>query len=144
MSPFVPIVVPAERYVVFSNDTGETFAIDETVLTEDGATFTGEWWSPTLNRADLHRIATLHYVVFYYLFDGSVQTSFSVSGSGNGGVTWNPNKTAIVTPSDSIVSVGLDVTGSDVRFRILFDQDPIVTVVGYRPVVKPAGRADIG
>jgi hypothetical protein len=144
MSPFTPTVAPAERYVVFSDDAGQVSVIDEAVLTQDGVTFVGTWESPTLNRGDLARLQTLHSLTLYYLYDEVSPTSLDVAFTGDGGVTYTTPVTVTIPVGKSRVIVGAFVTGDDIRFELYFNQDPIVTTIGYRPVLKPAGLADIG
>ena len=140
--PFLPpgqASLPAERFVLFADPSNDVQRIDEASVTKDGSSFTSEWQSGTLNRLDEGKTFELSLLDLFY---SAFATTISVAESGDGGETFGPNQTVnlLLTPDKiETVRVGLGVTGSDVRFRILFDTDILVNIYGFRPHLVERG-----
>ncbi len=134
--PFLPpgqASLPAERFVLFADLANDVQRIDEASVTKDGASFTSEWQSGTLNRLDEGKTFELSLLDLFY---SAFATTISVAASGDGGQTFGPDQVVnlLLTPDEiATVRVGLGVTGNDVRFRILFDTDILVNIYGFRP-----------
>jgi hypothetical protein len=134
--PFLPpgqASLPAERFVLFADPTNEVQRIDEAEVQKDGASFTSEWQSGTLNRIDEGKTFELALLDLFY---SAFATTISVAASGDGGQTFGPNQVVnlVLTPDKiETVRVGLGVTGTDLRFRILFDTDVLANIYGFRP-----------
>ncbi len=134
--PFLPpgqAALPAQRFVLFADPSNDVQRIDESLVQQDGASFTSEWQSGTLNRIDEGKTFELALLDLFY---SAFATTISVAGSGDGGQTFGPNQVVnlALTPDEiATVRVGLGVTGTDLRFRILFDTDVLANIFGFRP-----------
>jgi hypothetical protein len=140
--PFLPpgqTSLPAERFVLFADPSNDVQRIDEASVQKDGGSFTSEWQSGTLNRVEEGKIFELALLDLFY---SAFATTISVAGSGDGGETFGPNQTVnlILTPDKiETVRVGIGVTGTDLRFRILFNTDILVNIYGFRPHLVERG-----
>lgn len=134
--------LPAERFILFADDSNFVNRIDETATAKRGVAFTGEWQSGTLNQVDEGHEFTLSLLELYY---AGTATTISVSASGDGGETWTaPQIINIVTTPQQITRVAVSFdgqasTGIDVRFRIQLDTTILVNVFGYRPHLVDRG-----
>jgi len=134
--PFLPpgqASLPAERFILFADPSNDVQRIVEAAVQKDGSSFTSEWQSGTLNRIDEGKTFELSLLDLFY---SAFATTISVAASGDGGQTFGPNQTVnlLLTPDEiASVRVGLGVTGTDLRFRILFDTDVLVNIYGFRP-----------
>jgi hypothetical protein len=140
--PFLPpgqTSLPAERFILFADPSNDVQRIDEASVQKDGGSFTSEWQSGTLNRVEEGKTFELALLDIFY---SAFATTISVAGSGDGGETWGPDQVAtlVLTPDKiETVRVGLGVTGTDLRFRILFDTDILVNIYGFRPHLVERG-----
>lgn len=134
--PFLPpgqASLPAERFILFVDPTNEVQRIDEAAVQQDGVSFTSEWQSGTLNRVDEGKTFELALLDLFY---SAFATTISVAASGDGGETFGPDQIVNLrlTPDKiETVRIGLGVTGTDLRFRILFDTDVLANIFGFRP-----------
>jgi hypothetical protein len=134
--PFLPpgqTTLPAERFILFADPSNDVQRIDEASVLKDGGSFSAEWQSGTLNRIDEGKVFELALLDLFY---SAFATTISVAASGDGGETFGPDQvvTLALTPDKiDTVRVGLGVTGTDLRFRILFDTDILVNIYGFRP-----------
>lgn len=133
--------MPAERYIVFADGSNVVQRIDETLVTKDGANYTAEWQSPTLNQVEEGFEFQLAALELFYAALGA--TTVGVSGSGDGGETWSPvqNVNLLISAGQMRrVRVDFDaVIGFDVRFRLQMDQNVLVSIFGYRPHLVERG-----
>jgi len=140
--PFLPpgqAALPAERFVLFADPTNDVQRIDEASVQQDGVSFVSEWQSGTLNRIDEGKTFELALLDLFY---SAFATTISVAASGDGGETFGPDQVVnlILTPEKiETVRVGLGVTGTDLRFRILFDTDILANIYGFRPHLVERG-----
>lgn len=147
MSPGIPWLpggqdeLPAERFIVFADDSNVVQRIDETLTTKDGASFTAEWQSPTLNQLDEGKEFQLEALEIFYA--ALAATTVAVSASADGGETWTtPQNINLLISAGQMRRVRADfdgVTGFDVRFRLQMDQDELVSIFGYRPHLVDRG-----
>ena len=134
--PYLPpgqTSLPAERFILFADLSNDVQRIDEADVLQDGASFTAEWQSGTLNRV---QEGTIFELALLDLFYSSFGTTINVAASGDGGQTFSPNQLVnlVLTPDKiETVRVGLGVTGTDLRFRILMDTDVLANIYGFRP-----------
>lgn len=141
--PYLPpgqASLPAERFILFADTSNDVQRIDESLVQKDGVNFTSEWQSPSLNQIEEGKLFTLSLLEIYY---SSLATTISVSASGDGGDNFNTPKvvTLPLVGADevSVVTVGPDVTGFDLRFKIEFDTNVLVNIYGYRPYLVDRG-----
>lgn len=141
--PFLPpgqTDLPAERFIVWADDTNLVLRVDEAEVQKDGVSFTSEWQSGTLNPIREGFVFELTRIEFIYAATGI--TTASISASGDGGENWSAPQTLnfVLTPGQiprAVVDFG--VTGFDLRFRIQLDTDVIVNIFGYRPHLVDRG-----
>lgn len=135
--PFLPGGVdelPARRFVLFADEQNTIQKQDESVKTADGQSFEGEWVSPSLNRGDPSYLWTIIECQLFYTAEAN--TTITVEASGDGGETWfNTREVLLDGGTDELrsVNVPLNITGDDVRVRVLFDTNVLVKILGYRP-----------
>jgi len=141
--PYVPTVdqLPMERALIFADTSNRVQRIKESVRTIGGYPFDAYWESPTLNREDPGREYTIRKLMLFY--SAEEDSSFIVQASGNGGKTWNQwKRVGVLRCVGEIkrVLVGLNTTGGDLRFQLLFDRNGIINVFGYLPTLIRRGR----
>lgn len=135
--PFLPGGVdelPARRFVLFADEDNTVQKQDESVKTADGQTFVGEWVSPSLNRGEPSFLWTI--IECQFLYTAEADTTMTVEASGDGGATWfNTREVNLKGGTDELrsVNVSLNITGDDVRVRVLLDTNILVKLLGYRP-----------
>ena len=149
MKPYQPPLtsgrnLPAKRFVVFADDdAGQVWHINEAANTIEGY-----WESPDLVRLKgtsdkynpLPGAWTLHKILLHYICNED--TYVTVSFSTNGGEIWKNERTVRLDQTRGGTQVKLvhaNVTGLDVRMRILFPANELVKIVGYRPAMSFKG-----
>lgn len=118
----------------------ETFRSGAGSTDKAGVAFTGDWTSRPLNNTNL---ATITELLLTYTTPSN--TTITVKVSGDGGQTWRESKTVTLTATtlkDAIVNTGFNTTGSDLRFKIEFDQTVACEITGYLPVIVERGTFD--
>lgn len=103
------------------------------------------WESPTLNRKDPRAEYMLNRVVLKYRADSA--TTITIQASGDGGLTWTSGFKSAVTVNETDKEIrrafqGFEVSGYDLRFRILYPSD--ATVLLYDWVATLVERGNIG
>lgn len=145
-SPYLPVgqaSTPANRSVIFAGGSNSVSVFDESILVEDGAAPSAFVVSQRLNRSSLDRIYTLSMVTVFYTSTGN--TSVSVLASGDGGSNWRVSKDLPIRESRreiSSSSAGLNVTGEDLRIKIILPSDELVVISGFRPLLVPRGTVE--
>lgn len=145
--PFLPSGVdslPARRFVLLADDTNRVRAIDESRLDRLGTTVDAYWDSPCLNAGAQDREATLKRV--HLTYSASSDSGFAVRASGDGGVTWSDaNFVAAFTDIGlKRVAVGFNVSGYDLRFRVVFNQDEVIVIHEYNARILARSEYIIG
>ncbi len=132
--------LPAERFILFADDTNLVLRIDEAAVQKNLVSFTAEWQSPTLNQINEGHSFSLAALELYY---SGTATTLSLSASGDGGETFStPQVIAVQTTPLRVDRLRVDfddVTGFDIRFRIQLDTDVLVNIFGYRPHLVDRG-----
>lgn len=146
MPYFPPSVddLPATRFILFSDPSNKTRIIDESEILRQGVfSFTAKWETPTLNRQDFTKEYTIRR--FMVLYEASADTSISIYATGDGGASYSrPAPIQLFGTTGSRVRrgvAGLNTTGFDLRVRIDFDTDEVVTIYGYKGTIVE--RSDI-
>lgn len=112
-------------------------------LDRDSVEDNAYWVSPTLNQGDAQAEYSLIRLVLRY--EAEDDTSLIVQASGDGGETWTPGFIEEVvlnkTSGDIRRAVqGFNVTGYDLRFRILFPSDAKVKLHRWRAELLQRGH----
>lgn len=149
MKPYQPPLVsgqnlPAKRFVIYAeDDAGQVWHINEAMPTIEGY-----WNSPDLIRLKgqsdkfnpLPGAWTLNKLLLHYVCTSD--TYVMVSFSTNGGEIWMNERTVRLNQtrggSDARL-VNANVTGLDIRFKILFPAAELVKIIGYRPALSFRG-----
>lgn len=146
MPYFPPSVddLPATRFILFSDSNNKTRIIDESEVLRQGVySFTGWWETPTLNRKDPTKEYTLRKIMVFY--EAVEATTMSFYPTGDGGASYGASKSATIlgTTGSRIrrAVAGFNTTGFDLRVRLDFDTDKVVTVYGYKSTLIE--RSDI-
>jgi hypothetical protein len=146
MPYFPPSVtdLPATRFILFSDANNKTRIIDESEVLRQGIfSFVGKWETPTLNREDPTKIYTLRKLMV--LYEASEDTSISLYPTGDGGRSYG--RPVVLEKIESSGSEtkravgGFNTSGFDLRVRIDFDTDEVVTIYGYKATIVE--RSDI-
>lgn len=112
-------------------------------FTKSGLSYTGYKVFGPLNKRPV--IATLTMLTLYY--NSPSLSSITVKVSGDGGQIWAESKSltiAATTGKDATVSIGFNTTGTDLRFKLEFDQTVAYNITGYDPVVVERGGVEYG
>ena len=146
MPYFPPSVsdLPATRFILFSDANNKTRIIDESEILWQGTfSFVGKWETPTLNRGDVSKIYTLRKLMIFY--EASEETSISLYPTGDGGASYG--RAVVLEKLETEGSEmrravgGFNTSGFDLRVRIDFDTDEVVTIYGYKATIIE--RSDI-
>lgn len=122
--------LPANRFLIFADQSNLVRVLDESKAQKKGQSFTGYWTSPTLNRKDPSRECTLRRIIVFY--DAQSSTTITVRASGDGGDNWNESKTVSLASGDGLrKATGFNTTGIDLRVQFRFDQDIVVGISGF-------------
>lgn len=148
--PYLPGGVdelPESRVILFADQNNEVRAIDESLVTRAGESFVGKHQSPSLNREDLSRIYTLRRLMLFY--EAQADTTLLIRASGNGGEVYDPADDQRVNLVETAerhrrVLALFNVSGFDLRFRLDFDTDVLVNVLGYVAYVQPGTDHALG
>lgn len=145
--PFLPAGVdslPARRFVLLADETNRVRAIDESRLDRVGTTVDAYWDSPTLNAGAQAREATLKWVHLSY--SASSASEIALRASGDGGVTWSDATFQAVYTDIGLkrVAAGFNVSGYDLRFRVVFPQDEVVIIHEYNARILARSEYIIG
>lgn len=111
------------------------------VTTKAGASFTGHIWSRPLNAG--RELATLSLLTFYYTSPSA--SSLTLKTTADGGLTTKETKSNVTVPAASIggvITIALNTTGYDVRFKIEFDQTVDIRITGYHPTIIHRGSVE--
>lgn len=130
----------SSAYPTFSSGV-KTFYSLHTHTDKNGTAFTGNWWSRPLNKGS--ELASLTLLTIYYTSPSS--TTFTVKTSGDGGVTVKETKSNVTLPAAAdggVVTIGLNTTGVDVRFKIELDTTVAVRITGYHPTMIHRGSVE--
>lgn len=130
--------LPALRYVILSDTDHQVQHIDESA-----DTIRGYWESPSLNRPELQQVAAVWNIKTLLLYYSARDDhTIEVSWTGDGGRVWtNPVSWTLTASRDGIRSdmKGFNVTGYDLRFRLIFRVSNPISIHGYRPRMIPRG-----
>lgn len=146
MPYFPPSVddLPATRFILFSDANSKTRVVDESEVLRQGVfSFTGWWETPTLNRGDPTKEYTLRKLTV--LYEAVDDTTMTLYPTGDGGASYGTAVTITLLGSEGSevkrAVGGFNTSGFDLRVRLDFDTDEIVTVYGYKATVIE--RSDI-
>jgi len=146
--PFLPPGVdrlPARRFVLWADWNNRVRQIDESRLDRAGDTVLAYWDSPSLNGEGEDREFTLTRLLLAY--SASANSEVVVRASGDGGVTWHDAISFDIVESDvglKRIARGFNVSGFDIRFRVIFPQDEVVIVHEYSARLLPRSEYIIG
>lgn len=142
--PYLPAGVtslPANRFVLFADETNLVQRVDESAKLRNGVSFTGWWETGSLNQGALHEM-TIILVTFAY--SSPVNTTLTAKVSGNGGETWNETKALNIytTGSDRMARdrLGFRTSGFDIRLRIELDTDEVINLYELHPELVVRGK----
>jgi hypothetical protein len=145
-NPFLPegrSDLPAQRFVLAALSGNRVVVFEETEKTIDGVSFQANWDSPSLNQE--LRGNSLIQVSFKYSAEDP--TNVVIYGSKDGGSTWPEQY--IVPVLGTVVDQTFwghaffeQTTGSDLRFRVLFNTDVLVNVYSYSVRVVERGAME--
>jgi hypothetical protein len=101
------------------------------------------WTSPTLNRKKSQAEYTINKVIVRYKAEGD--SSLIIHASGDGGVTWEEGYKTSVDVNETSGQIrravqAFDVTGYDLRFKIMFPSDEIVTLQSWEAFISERGE----
>lgn len=119
----------------------KTFISLPTHTTKNGSSFTGHSWSRPLNVGG--ELASLSLLTLYYTSPST--SSITVKTSGDGGVTVKETKSNVAVPAavdGGVITIALNTTGVDVRFKIEFDQTVDIRITGYHPTIIHRGSVE--
>lgn len=146
--PFLPSGVdrlPARRFILWADWNHRVRQIDESRLDRAGETILAHWDSPSLNGEGEDREFTLTRILLAY--SASSTSEIALRASGDGGVTWyEAISFSIVSSGRGLkrVAVGFNVSGFDLRFRVIFPEDEVVIVHEYSARLLPRSEYIIG
>lgn len=138
--PFVPTPgvddLPALRYVIYADENHKVQHISESANT-----LQGYWESPSLVRPELSQVAAVWGVTALLLYySARDDSSIGIQWTFNGGGDWTDESLWPLTASAGSVRSdlrGFNVTGFDLRFRLIFQEATPVSIHGYRPRLIP-------
>ena len=146
MPYFPPSVddLPATRFILFSDSNNKTRIIDESEVLRQGIySFTAWWETPTLNRKDWTKEYTLRRIIL--LYEAVEATTMTLYPTGDGGVSYGTGKSIVILGTAGSrmrrAVTGFNTTGFDLRVRLDFDTDKVVTIYGYEATLVE--RSDI-
>lgn len=140
--PYVPEQgtdeLPALRYVIFADSSHQIQHIDESANTVQGY-----WESPSLVRPELSQLAAVWGVTALLLYYSSKEDrTIGIQWTPNGGSDWREERSwTLLATGGGIRSKlkGFNVTGSDLRFRLIFREAQPLSIHAYRPRLIPRG-----
>jgi hypothetical protein len=147
--PFLPPGVdrlPARRFIVWADHTHRIRHIDESRLDRVGETVLAYWDSPSLNggQGEDREFTLTRLLLVYSAADDS---EVAVRASGDGGVSWEEAIFFEVLESGvgvKRVARGFNVSGFDLRFRVVFPEDEVVIIHEYSARLLPRSEYIIG
>jgi hypothetical protein len=132
--PFQPGGVrelPASRVVLLADDQNRVRAIDERTVRRLDQKVESSWESPSLNRKDMDREYTFTRLVLLYSADET--STFEVEVTGDGSNYSSPETLTVEDTEGRLkrVVIGPNVSGFDLRFRVLMEEDEIINIHEY-------------
>jgi len=130
--------LPALRYIIFADLTHQIQHIDESA-----DTIQGFWESPSINRIELSQqtaVWSMTTLLLYYT--AQEDYSLGISVTGDGGRIWQEESTWTLLASRGGIRnslKGVNVTGFDLRFRLIFREAQPISIHAYRPKLIPRG-----
>ena len=136
---------PFGRYILFADASHVTQVFNESLQTVGGVSFTSEAISQSLNRQQaVRRKATMRVLTLDYVAAGA--TTILVAVSGDGGANWSEQNVSLLASTQArvqTVSVPCEVTGYDIRYRLRYPNDVLVTVIAATPYLTVRGRTNV-